>query len=155
MKEYLYSLLTLAVISLLAELLLPPGRERLRRAAGFGLALATLLMVAAPLGKLSDLSLPTELPPSFADDFSDHWGETETVIAESIGEGIVRDLATRFALPGEEIRADVTLLYEEGEMKIASLSLRFTGSARYADLIGIRTYAKKTYEVFGEVSVYG
>ncbi len=156
MKDYLYSLLVVAVLSLLTELLLPPGRERLRRAISFGLALAALLLVAAPLRGFEMPSLSWEdLPPSLDESITDGFAETEAAIAEAVGRGIAADLASHFAFSAEDVRVEVTLLYEGEEMKIGSLCITLGGSAQYADFLNIQAYAQKTYEVVEEVTVDG
>lgn len=156
MQEYLYSLLLVAVIALLCELLLPTRSEGVRRAVSFGIALFSLLVLARPLAGLSDPSFSLQvLPPSFSEDFSGDFSETEAAMAKGVEEGIVQDIAAHFGLREGEIAAKVTLALTKDQLSIASLALTLSGSAYYADHIAIAEYAKKTYQITGEVLVNG
>ncbi len=156
MQDYVYSLLLVAVIGLLCELLMPTRSEGVRRAVSFGIALFSLLILARPLTGLSELSFQiTEELPSFSERFEGSFAETEALMAEAVGEGIAEDLAAHFGLSAAEITAKVTLSLEGDDLCVSSLSLSLTGGAQYADHIAVAAYAKAAYQITGEVLIHG
>ena len=156
MHDYVYSLLLVAVIALLCELLMPTKSEGVHRAISFGIALFSLLVLARPLAGLSDLSFSfTDELPSFSERFEGAFSETEELMAEAVGDGIAEDLAAHFGICEGEIAACVTLSLAEDTLSVASLTLAFSGGARYADHMAIAAYAKECYQITGEVLIHG
>ena len=146
MKEYLTSLLLVTAVATLATLLIPEEDGKLRRLIEFGLALLVLTAVLRPLSNLREFPLPENI---FSDIENTGTGELPPETLQSMGEGIARgierDLAARYRIPADCIRATVTPVLQEGELKVAHLQLSFRGAALACDLLAVEEYAKTTY----------
>lgn len=157
MQEIAKSLLLVSAISALAALLLPEKNPKLRRAGELAIALFVLCALTSPLATLRDMKFdldslryPTaDLPTG---DYTDAtWAELE----RAVGEGIAQDLASRYGVRAEEIRAEPVLTLEDGELSVRSLTLSFFRTACALDLVAVREYAQKTYTENCEVHAYG
>lgn len=157
MNQYIETLLLTGAISAVATLLLPEKNERLRRVVEFGIALFVLVVLCRPLAAatdlgslLGDIQLPNAdiTAPGYAD-------ETWEKMEESVARGIAADIADRYDLPSGDVQAAVTLHLADNELTVSTLTLTFSGGARMADLVAVRTYAQKTYTPQCEVTIDG
>ncbi|MBQ8173829.1 MAG: hypothetical protein IJ009_00330 [Clostridia bacterium] len=157
MQEFVKTLLLVSAICALATVLLPEKNKKLRRAGEFAIALFVLAAIANPIAALREwqfdldsLHYPeADLP---ADDYTgDTWSELE----RAVGEGIARDLATRYGVREADISAAPTLTLENNELTISSLTLTFSGTAAALDLVAVRSYAQDTYSTACEVKANG
>lgn len=154
MKEYLSSLILVSAVATLAGLFLPSGDGRTRRAVEFGLGLLILTVILQPLTSLNEIAFSGEnifSSVTEGDGVADLSPESWDRIGEGIARGVERDIAARYRIPEDCIRATVTPDLVENELKIAHLTLSFRGAALAADLLAIERYAEGTYGAECEV----
>ena len=153
MQEVFTTLLLVSAICALSAFLLPEKNKKLRRSAEFAIALFVLAALANPLATLSELKFsldelryPTlDLPTDHYTDAT--WGELE----KAVGEGISRDLASRYGAREEDIDAAPTLELSDNELTVKHLTLTLSHSAAVLDLVAVREYAEATYSTVCEV----
>ena len=158
MKEYLASLVLVAAVVTLAGLLIPEGDARTRRLIEFGLGLLVLTVILQPLSSLKEFSFTGEnifSPIPEAGNAPSLPPESLEKLGEGIARGIERDIASRYRIPADCIRATVTPVLTGDELKIGSLLLSFHGAAQTADLLAIERYAEETYGAECEVKTNG
>ena len=155
MYEYLSSLVLASAIATLAAFLIPSENEMNKKAVEFGLALLLLLAVLRPISSLSLLEFKPENIFKGADAilsgellFSP---ETENEAREAVARGIEKDLAAKFHIPQDAIRATPTLTLTAGELKMPHLLLHISLAGQSADLIALKNYASETYQTECEV----
>ena len=144
--------LTLAAAFLSLALLFLPEKEGIRRSATLLFSLLFLLLL-----------LPRDGSFSFADLFptvEEHTIEAEcetdtTLLADSVKEGIRRDLSDRFSLDGEGLSLETDLALTDAGISGTYLCLSLGKSNFFADAASIIRYAENTYSVTCEVSYVG